>query len=468
MVHPGGGMVRKTVEESRTTHLAHFRSKERGGKRTSSKVTVTPSGRSPFTLEGDLYLIATYMAARKGKNPLTSKAEFAGLASDTLPEAGSIEDIEVLEFDTLIAVEEELRAGIHWDRCTNRNQSDETALSSSTIPLETLSFYLDLGATVHISPDPSNFISLTPISEHPICEVRGSTIATMGVSKIQLHIRDGSSLELDYALLVPKSTVQLLSVSKLTKQADIEITFNNISARLTKMSTNTVIASGTLLPDKNLYALNLHLNHAYAVHTTPDIKTWHNRLGHVNYQAIMQMARAGMIEDEDSVNIEAVHDPKQVQPPTDQCEPPPELRRSGQTKVPTEKVTIDDQPEMHLERAVKESQQSAERVKEMRTDRCRALEELQWLTPEVNDTDVGTKEQDRILAALNTIEVAVPDSDPELDPDMPKSLDKAQKSTDWPQWERSYQDELDSLKDMGIWELVPRENVPQGHKIFKG
>ena len=35
-------------------------------------------------------------------------------------------------------------------------------------------------------------------------------------------------------------------------------------------------------------------------------------------------------------------------------------------------------------------------------------------------------------------------------------------------WEEGYHDELKSLKDMGVYKLIPRTDVPQGHKVRKG
>ncbi|KNZ79155.1 hypothetical protein J132_00214, partial [Termitomyces sp. J132] len=56
------------------------------------------------------------------------------------------------------------------------------------------------------------------------------------------------------------------------------------------------ITTGTLLPSCNLYALDITSNYALTVHTSPDIQTWHLRLRYANYQSIIQMACAGMIE----------------------------------------------------------------------------------------------------------------------------------------------------------------------------
>ena len=54
--------------------------------------------------------------------------------------------------------------------------------------------------------------------------------------------------------------------------------------------------TGTLLPNKNLYALDLHTDQVFAVHTLPNMLTWHRRLGHANFHEITQIAHNGMVK----------------------------------------------------------------------------------------------------------------------------------------------------------------------------
>lgn len=295
----GGGMAGKTVEESRKARLAHYDAKRKGKdvKKEVSRLTITPQGGAAFVVEGDSSAIAVYIAAQGGKGPQITKSEFAGLATDIIPGTSCITDIETMEFDSFIAVEEEQRVGVNWCNYVNHNQENKAYMSNPTsIPLDISPFYLDLGATVHISPDQTDFCNLTPILERSICGVSGSAIAATGIGSIKLSVGEGHYITIENALHVPKLTVRLLSVSKLAKINGISTTFDDIGATLIRKSTNTIVATGTLAPRKNLYALNFHLDHALTTHALPDAKTWHNRLGHANYQAIIQMARAGMID----------------------------------------------------------------------------------------------------------------------------------------------------------------------------
>lgn len=206
-----GGMAGKTIDESCVACIAHFKAKNKEQKKSSSKITIIPSGGTAFTLEGDADIITAYMAARKGKaGTAPAKAEFAGLASDTLSNT-TITDVEALEFDAMIALEEEVQTGVDWGHHTNDNQVEDAALI--TAQTENLPYYLDLGATVHITPNSSDFITLTPIPERLICGIEGLSIAATGIEKIELQVQNRSTIKLHNVLFVPKSTVQLLSIS---------------------------------------------------------------------------------------------------------------------------------------------------------------------------------------------------------------------------------------------------------------
>ena len=62
----------------------------------------------------------------------------------------------------------------------------------------------------------------------------------------------------------------------------------------------------------------------------------------------------------------------------------------------------------------------------------------------------------------------------ELDPssleaeDESRTWEDAKCSPDYLQWKVGYSKELKSLKDMQVYVLAPRCDVPQGHKIWKG
>ena len=63
---------------------------------------------------------------------------------------------------------------------------------------------------------------------------------------------------------------------------------------------------------------------------------------------------------------------------------------------------------------------------------------------------------------------------PQIDPstlefeDEPRSWKEAKAPANAKHWEEGYCDELKSLKDMGVYRLITRSEVLQGHKIRKG
>jgi len=83
--------------------------------------------------------------------------------------------------------------------------------------------------------------------------------------------------------------------------------------------------------------------------------------------------------------------------------------------------------------------------------------------------DLGDAEGNCIDQALSAISEML-----QIDPstlefkDEPRSWKEAKGSADAKCWEEGYHDKLKSLKEMGVYKLIPRSDVPQGHKIRKG
>ena len=78
-----------------------------------------------------------------------------------------------------------------------------------------LPFVLDSGASCHISPERSDFKSLSPITPHPITGFGGSYVYASGVGTIELCTEAGKKITLNRVLFVPNSTVRLISIFSL-------------------------------------------------------------------------------------------------------------------------------------------------------------------------------------------------------------------------------------------------------------
>jgi len=173
------------------------------------------------------------------------------------------------------------------------NQATRTVASSEEFP-----FYLDSGATTHISPSRDDFFSLRPIASRPVKGVGGTSIFATGIGEIRLRIARGAWVVLLDVLFIPTAAVRLISVSAIARDSKIVSHFDDTSCWLTSKSTGAVIATGTLLPKTRLYSLPLHspqADHAYTIHRAADLETWHRRLGHANYQCVAGLARKGKV-----------------------------------------------------------------------------------------------------------------------------------------------------------------------------
>ncbi|CAA7271859.1 unnamed protein product [Cyclocybe aegerita] len=197
------------------------------------------------------------------------------------------------------------RASVNWNIASRQvdiaaivieplHQSQSTPISTDTCP-----FYVDTGATAHISPDRTDFITLRPISAHTIKGVGGSFITAIGCGDIKLRISRGKYLILRDALFVPAAAVRLVSVSSVILDSNATLFFDNDACYINDKSTCALLALRINLPDKRLWSLDLHsptAEHAFAITRMPDLETWHCRLGHANYQTVQEMARKGMVK----------------------------------------------------------------------------------------------------------------------------------------------------------------------------
>ena len=175
------------------------------------------------------------------------KPEFAGLASD-LPKSiipGTTEDIEWCGW---LAFEEEPKVSLNWT--THTKPINVTTISEvsplqqnqcTPISLEDLPFYVDTGATVHISSEQSDFLTLHPIAACSVKGVGGSSITAIGLSDIKLHITHGAHILLQTVLYIPNAIVRLISVSTLACDSQIVAHFDETTSWITNKSTGSTI-----------------------------------------------------------------------------------------------------------------------------------------------------------------------------------------------------------------------------------
>jgi len=178
--------------------------------------------------------------------------------------------------------------------------------------LDSSPFILDTGATCHISPICADFKKLRPIAPHPITGIGGAHVYATGMGSIELCIAGGLKVNLDNAVYVPASKIQLISILELNTNGRYTSHFDSEKCWVTNKSGATVLR-GTVLHSRHLYALSLHspcVEHtkpksspcltesstALLSTRVPDLETWHRHLGHCSTDAIVDMACKGVVQ----------------------------------------------------------------------------------------------------------------------------------------------------------------------------
>jgi hypothetical protein len=106
---------------------------------------------------------------------------------------------------------------------------------------------MDSGASIHISPDKGDFITLHPTPSHSVKGIGGTSITAFGVGDIKLRIARGASIVLHNALYIPHSTVRLISVGLLADDSNTVTHFDKLGCWITDKSTGAFIARGDTL-----------------------------------------------------------------------------------------------------------------------------------------------------------------------------------------------------------------------------
>lgn len=172
-----------------------------------------------------------------------------------------------------------------------------------TNPVE-IPFFLDLGASSHITCQSSDFSTIHKLSEpHKISGVGNTSVYTMGVGTVELilHITN-AWLQLQNVLYVPKANIHLVSVHQLN-QPGYSTTFSLGTCQLVDLD-------GALLANCSPGLSNLHtLPNAQSrvdllnaeditlpsLQTIPNLEIWYRCLGHTNHEMVLGMARSGVV-----------------------------------------------------------------------------------------------------------------------------------------------------------------------------
>jgi len=184
---------------------------------------------------------------------------------------------------------------IDWDKFSHPMNCDDdipSAYLTSQLSGQQLydsPFILDSGASCHISPERSDFITLNPTAPHPITGFGGSCVYATGIGTIKLCTKSGKKITLNRVLFVLNSTVRLISVFSLNNDRPNACYFNAASCCVLD-SGGTIILKGCAWVQRHLYILdcipqiitptasiNLANAKPSALYVTkaPDLETWH-------------------------------------------------------------------------------------------------------------------------------------------------------------------------------------------------
>lgn len=164
--------------------------------------------------------------------------------------------------------------------------------------------------------------------------------------------------------------------------------------------------------------------------------------------------------------------PDQPEDPDVLAKPVQELpRQSTWFPIPTAKSRPNDAPETPVEHAVRESKESADRIRKARADHRHAFEQLHHNEHQepraLQPVEEENIDLNQVLARLNVTKDDLGISPEDVDPEVSRTWNQAQQSIDAEQWKLAYEDELKSLREMGVYHLIPRNKVPSGHRIHR-
>ena len=125
-----------------------------------------------------------------------SPTEFIGLATDTMSPAflESLSAGDKFEYEAFLIMEPEPVTSIDWREYTKADVNiaaiSVTAPNGpcSVVSIDAGPFFLDTGATTHISPSRDDFFDLHPIPPCSVKGIGGSSIQALGIGTVKLVI----------------------------------------------------------------------------------------------------------------------------------------------------------------------------------------------------------------------------------------------------------------------------------------
>ncbi|KAJ3701404.1 hypothetical protein LUZ61_005109 [Rhynchospora tenuis] len=187
------------------------------------------------------------------------------------------------------------RFDIRYTGATPSSQSqNHQALVAEPAASSNSAWYIDSGATTHVTSDINNLSSSQsyngPDAVH-IGNGSGLSIAHIGFAQIDTGFRP---IKLTNVLHVPEITKNLISVSQLALDNDVIIEFSPSHCFVKDQATHKMLLHGILI--NGLYQLvqSPSQHQVLQVHQQ-QLDLWHYRLGHCNFQILDKLKKAKLI-----------------------------------------------------------------------------------------------------------------------------------------------------------------------------
>lgn len=158
-------------------------------------------------------------------------------------------------------------------------------------------WYIDSGASQHMSPFEDLFTKLKPSRIAQIKSVSSSSLQVKGVGDIAVCVND---IEIDFkdVLCVPGLSANLLSVAQMVKNGN-EVAFNQRGCRVYNCNGELII---DIKSENGIYKIQAKQAECLAAISQMDNgMLWHRKLGHVNYADLCKM-RNGLVDGVDFGN----------------------------------------------------------------------------------------------------------------------------------------------------------------------
>jgi histone deacetylase 1/2 len=182
-----------------------------------------------------------------------------------------------------------------------------SAFITNAGPSTSQSWFLDSGASYHVTNDPRNLQQSIPFEGHDqiyICNGQGLTISYAGTSTFSSPLLPTHSVTLNKLLLVPSITKNLISVSQFSRDNDVYFVFFANSCLVKSQANDAILLQGQVGRD-GLYesakssSNSTHFSSINVVSSCTNKTSlapsshylWHLRLGHPNdnaFKLVMQ------------------------------------------------------------------------------------------------------------------------------------------------------------------------------------